>query len=92
MNPHILRHAVLTASEAWEHYCRWREVPGVQFLDEPMGLEEILGEICQEGGFSSRDLTDAYLAAFARAAGCRLVSFDADFRRFSRLDFLELTP
>jgi predicted nucleic acid-binding protein len=29
---------------------------------------------------------DAYLAAFARAAGCTLVTLDAGFRQFAGLD------
>ena len=36
--------------------------------------------------------TDAYLASFAIACGCRLVSFDADFVRFPGLNFLHLQP
>jgi predicted nucleic acid-binding protein len=35
--------------------------------------------------------TDAYLAAIALAAGCRMVSFDSDFQRFPDLNFLHLT-
>jgi hypothetical protein len=37
-----------------------------------------------------RHWTDAYLAAFAKAGGLRLVSFDGDFTRFGGLDLLRL--
>jgi len=40
--------------------------------------------------WATRFWTDAYLAAFARSAGMRLVSFDAGFARFDRLDCLLL--
>ena len=33
---------------------------------------------------------DAYLAAFARAAGCRLVTLDAAFTQFDDLDVMVL--
>jgi predicted nucleic acid-binding protein len=39
---------------------------------------------------SSRQWTDAYLAAFARAGGLRFVSFDGDFTRFEGLNLLRL--
>ena len=40
--------------------------------------------------FSALELTDAYLAAFARCAGMQLVTFDTDFARFEGLDLLVL--
>ena len=51
-----------------------------------------LKELIDSRGFSHRLWTDAYLAAFSFASGCRLVSFDADFRRFPGLNFLRLQP
>ena len=42
-------------------------------------------------GLPSRLLTDAYLAAFAKSAGLRLVTFDKDFDRFVGLDCLKLS-
>ncbi len=36
--------------------------------------------------------TDAYLAAFAKCAGLRLVTFDHGFSRFKALDLLILHP
>jgi predicted nucleic acid-binding protein len=56
-----------------------------------VGLDELLA-----GWIGAMDLrggqwTDAYLAAFAAASGCRLVAFDSDFRRYPGLEFLQLT-
>ena len=92
MNPLVMQHAVLSSAGAWEHYLDWRRLPEIGFLTEPAGLDDCLGEFCRTGGFGSRGLTDAYLAAFARTAGCRLVSFDAGFRQFRGVDFLHLEP
>lgn len=92
MNPVIMQDGVLAGAEAWAQYLRWRALPGVVFRAEPDRLEDRLGEICLTGGFGHRGLTDAYLAAFARSAGCRMVSFDGAFRRFETLDFLHLEP
>lgn len=43
-------------------------------------------------GFPHRLWTDAYLAAFAMTTGCRQVSFDSDFKRFTKVDFFLLAP
>jgi hypothetical protein len=37
-------------------------------------------------------VTDAYPTAFARAASCRLVTFDTGCAHFGDLDFLLLEP
>jgi len=42
----------------------------------------------RDDGFLHRLCTDAYLAAFAISASCRVVSFDDDFIRFKGLSFL----
>ncbi len=92
MNPAVMLEAALTPAAAWQQYEAWRRMPGVVFLREPPGVEEVLGEICSARGFGSRGLADAYLAAFARAVPCRLVSFDGGFHRFPELDFQHLVP
>jgi predicted nucleic acid-binding protein len=44
-----------------------------------------------KGAKGTRDFwTDAYLVAFAQAAGMRVVSFDSGFARFKDLDYLIL--
>lgn len=80
-----------THSESWNAYQGWRRQPGVAYLEEPEGLESLLGGWAQSGIVTPRTWTDAYLAAFAIRAGVRLVSFDADFRRFPGLDSLHLS-
>ena len=41
---------------------------------------------------TSKNSTDAYLAAFALSAGLRLVTFDQGFALFPGLDLLLLKP
>jgi len=80
----------LSPDEAWGIYQQYRSEGHVGFLHEAPGIEgEFKALTCQDG-FSRRLWTDAYLAAFALSAGCRLVSFDSDFERFAGLDFLHL--
>jgi len=62
----------------------------VEFVDEPAGLDARLKQFAN-GAKAARDFwTDAYLAAFARCAGLRLVSFDAGFKRYKDIEFLML--
>jgi toxin-antitoxin system PIN domain toxin len=42
---------------------------------------------CQSLSLSGNDVNDAYLAASAAGAGCRLVSLDGGFKRFPGLDW-----
>lgn len=81
----------LTVEEAWRTYNDFRNLPEVIFAAEPEGCEQQLEAWANGGDFPPRLWTDAYLAAFARTGGFRLVTFDRDFRRFRGLDFLHLT-
>jgi hypothetical protein len=89
-NPQILGEVVLDGASAWRALATWLAVPRVTLLGEPPGLDELLrrwsGELDLRGG----QWTDAYLAAFATASGCRLVAFDSDFRRYPGIEFLHL--
>lgn len=88
-NPHVMGGAVLEPEAAWEEYAGLLRDGGLEFVEEPSGLDARLKQLTK----GSRDFwTDAYLAAFARCANLRLVSFDSGFSRFSDLSFLELRP
>lgn len=82
----------LSHDEAWQIYRRFLALPEVQFLPEPGSAEHHFATLTLTTSLPHRLWTDAYLAAFAIAGGCRLVSFDGDFRRFPALDFLHLAP
>ncbi|MBI5660405.1 MAG: PIN domain-containing protein [Nitrosomonadales bacterium] len=80
----------LTHEEAWSIYRQYLANPAVCFLAEPASTEAQFATLSLSGIMPHRLWTDAYLAAFAIAAGCRLVSFDDDFQRFDGLNFLHL--
>lgn len=82
----------ITHAEAWRVYRQFMALPNIRLLPEPANLEAQFQPLTAESSLPHRLWTDAYLAAFARAGGCRLVSFDADFARFPDLNFLHLSP
>ncbi len=61
-------------------------------LDAGVGLplDELLARWSTELPLRAGDWADAYLAAFARAAGRRLVAFRSDFHRYPGVSFLHL--
>ncbi len=89
-NPAAMRERPLTIPEAWQLYRDFRDLPEVRLASEPERCETALDGWVSAGQLTHRVWTDAYLAAFARESGMRLVSFDRDFARFDGLSFLRL--
>jgi uncharacterized protein len=89
-NPRVLGNAALTGVQAWAALERWLELPEASLVAEPPGVDDLLGRWNAKVAIRGGDWSDAYLAAFARAAGCRLVAFDGDFDRYPGVDFLHL--
>ena len=87
--PRVMGAGALGASAALTVWQRWIALPEVALHPEPAGLDGALASLVPTD-LPPRLLTDAYLAAFAMRAGLRLVSFDADFARFTGLDWLQL--
>src|SRR3954468_24275209 len=58
----------------------FRETPWTQ------GMRSQWRRWCQSLGLHGNDVNDAYLAASAAGAGCRLVTRDGGFKRFPGLD------
>jgi uncharacterized protein len=90
-NRAIMNHQVLSPAAAWKKLLEFLALPEVAWLDEPAGLDQRLGEFCNLGRTSPNLWTDAYLAAFAKCAGVRLVTFDHGFSRFRGLELLILS-
>jgi toxin-antitoxin system PIN domain toxin len=82
----------LSNEEAWRIYRLYLSTPEVRFLAEPAQTEAQFAALTLPGDMPQRLWTDAYLAAFAMAGNCRLVSFDSDFKRFPHLNLLHLAP
>ena len=89
-NKTIMGDAVLRPSAAWQKRAEFLALPEIRFLPEPSGLEEQFGNLSKLGRTSPNLWTDAYLAAFAKCARLRLVTFDQGFSRFAGLNFLLL--
>lgn len=64
----------------------------IVLLHEPDGLDATLKAFVSSRTRTPNLWTDAYLAAFAKVAGLKLVSFDRGFAKFTGLDFLRLVP
>ena len=80
----------LTPAAAWKKCAEFLSLPEVKLPQNRQGLDEQLGKVLRFGADSPNLWTDAYLAAFSRCAGLRLVTFDQGFSRFAGLDLLLL--
>lgn len=85
MGPDVLQPA--TAVEALEIL---EADERVVLLHEPDGLDATLKTLVGACATTPNLWTDAYLAAFARVAGLKLVSSDRGFSKFAGLNFLPL--
>lgn len=65
---------------AWKLWDRLTADSGISFLEEPAGLEVDFRSRSQSPNASPKVWADAYLLAFASAAGLRLVTFDRSLR------------
>jgi toxin-antitoxin system PIN domain toxin len=89
-HPQVMSGMPFTHDEAWNIYRTYRNLRIIRFLPESDALETTFAALSTETNLPHRLWTDAYLAAFAISTGKRLVSFDADFLRFPKLDLLLL--
>lgn len=89
-NPRILGEAVLDGAAAWRAVATWLSTSRIVLLGEPAGLDEWLARWSGALNLRGGQWTGAYLAAFVASSGSRLVAFDADFRRYTGVEFLHL--
>lgn len=81
-NPKVFGDEALSLPQAWQLYDAFARDPRVQFAEEPAGLEPFWRDYTQHESFSPKVWSDAYLAAFARAASFQVISFDTGFRLY----------
>jgi predicted nucleic acid-binding protein len=62
--------------QCWDLYDRWVDSGSAIFMEEPAGIETGLRQRTESEFASPKTWADAYLAAFAEAAGLTLVTFD----------------
>ena len=68
--------------DAWRIYDLYLSDPRVLFAQEPADTESHWRRYTQSRTFSPRVWNDAYLAAFARAGGLEVVTFDSGFTQY----------
>ena len=79
-----------TVQQAWAAWQAVADLPEVAFLAEPLGMDAMFRSLTNQAKFRASDWTDAYLAAFAKLAGLRLVTFDQGFGQYAGLGLLTL--
>jgi toxin-antitoxin system PIN domain toxin len=67
---------VVSQAEAWRIYDLFYENGRTFLAEEPKGIEKILRGRTATERSSTKEWADAYLVAFAEAAGLRFVTFD----------------
>lgn len=79
-----------TNEAAWSWYVNRTADPRITFLEEPAGLEAEWKQFSSVKTISPKLWPDAYLAAFAKASGCDLVTCDQGFLQYPgiKLDLL----
>jgi len=91
-NPTVMGVDVCSTDAAWKLNDRLFSDSRFTLETEPPALEEALRGLTKGFPYSPKLWQDAYLAAFAVAAGLPLVTFDQGFRKFRPLRSLVLTP
>jgi toxin-antitoxin system PIN domain toxin len=84
-HPSVMREDVRNQTEAWETYDSFLQDERVSFRIEtdPEPVESSLRKLTSNNRSPSQQWPDAYLAAFARAAGLTLVTFDRGSRQMA---------
>jgi uncharacterized protein len=84
-HPSVMREDVRNQTEAWETYDSFLQDERVSFRIEadPEPVESALRKLTSNNRSPSQQWRDAYLAAFARAAGLTLVTFDRGLRQMA---------
>ena len=84
-NPKVFQEDAVSLSRAWDLYDVIMSDPRVTFVDESENVESYWRAYTRRPTFSPNIWSDAYLAAFARAAGLELITFDKGFAQYKSL-------
>ena len=93
-HPKVMGEGALALPAAHAIYSQLRATEGVAFLNDSEGMDATLPSLIgrEAAPLPPRLWSDAWLAAAAESAGLRLVTLDADFKRFSLSRCLVLQP
>jgi toxin-antitoxin system PIN domain toxin len=90
-NRTVMGDDVLTRRRAWDLLLALQADPRIRFAPEPRGLAPLWIAFSKRDDTSHLLWTDDYLAAFAQAAGCELVTLDAAVHsRYPSVDVMVL--
>ena len=81
-NPRAFPQIAVTQPEAWRLYDTFLSNPRIEVAPEPPRLEAHWRQFTQLPQFSPQRWSDAYLVAFAQAAGFEVVTFDKGFAQY----------
>ena len=84
-NATVFQQEAMSLKQAWRAYDAILSDPRIAFMHEPSDLEVYWRAYTQRRSFSPSVWSDAYLAAFARAASFELVTFDKGFGHYKNL-------
>jgi hypothetical protein len=84
-NRNVMGQRVVGANGAWAVLDRLRRNQQIRFASEPPGIENLWREFTPAAQSGTNFWTDAYLAAFAKATGYTLVTFDPGFARYRNI-------
>lgn len=90
-NPKAFGSEAVALAEAWRMYDAFLGDPRISFAIESSNIEPFWRGYTQNPTFTPQVWNDAYLAAFARAAGFELVTFDKGFSRYALPNCIVLT-
>ena len=85
-NPKAFGGDAVSLIQAWSIYDTILNDPHISFVDEPSTVESLWRGYTQGQTFSPKVWNDAFLAAFAQAAGYELITFDKGFSRYADLN------
>lgn len=78
----------LTPATAWGYITDWLDAEQAWQPSPGPRHREILGRLLSQGNLHGNLVTDAHLAALAIEHGTGICSFDSDFARFSKLNWI----
>ena len=87
----VFPHAAVTQDQAWEIYDHFLLHSRTGFAVDSLMVESTWRQFTRGQSFAPKLWNDAYLVAFAQAAGFEVVTFDQGFKQFPSLKVTILT-
>ncbi len=85
-NPKVMKDDSVSLVQAWQLYDLILQDSRIAFIHEPANVEKQWRSYTQLASHSTNVWSDAWLAAFARAASLEIVTFDGGFNQYQDLD------